>query len=62
MYMEGNGVPQNYILACMWFILATDNNYSASKQNLDDIKSKISSAEIENAEKLAEKWRAKFIK
>ncbi|MCJ7773608.1 MAG: SEL1-like repeat protein, partial [Desulfobacterales bacterium] len=62
MYSEGKEVSQNYVLASMWFILVSDNGHPTFKSNLEYLKLKMTPAQIENAETLAEKWRDKFIK
>ncbi len=60
MYAEGNGVSQNPVLACMWFMLAADKGDPVSSKYLEDIKMKMSPAQIKNAETLTKKWKAKI--
>jgi uncharacterized protein len=65
MYDKGQGVPQNYIPAHMWFNLASAYSHSASEVRdeaacrRDLIASKMSPPQIAEAEKLASEWKPK---
>jgi TPR repeat protein len=64
MYHHGQGVPQDYVRAHMWFSLAalqfpasdTENRDEAVKAR-DIVASKMTSAEIAEAQKLAREWK-----
>ena len=66
MYAFGRGVPQDYVLAHMWFNLAA-SRYPASEidarkkviHNRDLAASKMTPAQIAEAQKLAREWKPK---
>ncbi len=66
MYREGQGVPQDYVQAHMWFNLAA-SRFSASEtearddavKDRDIIASKMTPAQIAEAQKLAREWKLK---
>jgi TPR repeat protein len=62
MYKFGWGVPQDYVIAHMWFNLAAADggNFGAmSTQNRDELSSKMTSSQIAEAQKLAREWKPK---
>ena len=65
-YFTGLGVPQNYILAHMWFNLAASSEYmirpdqqkeAVGKRDL--VASKMTPAQLAEAQKLAREWKPK---
>jgi TPR repeat protein len=66
MYYNGQGVPQDYVLAYVWFNLST-YRYPASEQEKREavIKarniaaSKMTPAQIAEAQKMAREWKPK---
>src|SRR5512141_2735038 len=66
MYAFGRGVPQDYVLAHMWFNLAA-SRYPASEidkrkkviDNRELVASKMTPAQIAEAQKLAREWKPK---
>ena len=66
LYADGLGVPQNYVLAHMWINLAT-SRYPASEKEKREGAAKIrdlaasmmTSAQIDEAERLAREWKPK---
>lgn len=52
LYLEGLGVPKDYVQAYMWFSLFGHG------QNLDDVKSRMTPDQIQLAQQLAEQWKA----
>ena len=66
MYGMGQGVPKDYVLSHMWFTL-TPSRFSASEQerrdmagsNRDIAASKMTPAQVAEAEKLAREWKPK---
>jgi TPR repeat protein len=66
MYFTGLGVPKEYVLAQMWFILAT-SGYPATentkREKAENIRnaaaSKMTPAQIAEAQKLAREWKPK---
>jgi TPR repeat protein len=65
-FYKGQGVPQNYILAHMWFNLAASRVPASEKEkrndavnNRDLVASKMTPAQIAEAERLAREWKPK---
>ena len=66
MYQLGQGVPQDYVQAHLWFNLAA-SRFSASKKELrdftvknrDTVATKMTPAQIAEAQKLAREWKPK---
>jgi len=62
MYKFGWGVPQDYVIAHMWFNLSAAqgcmlSDFSAAER--DDLASKMTPAQIAEAQKLAREWKPK---
>ena len=53
MYRNGQGVPQDYIQAHMWFNLATAQNDANAAKNRDIVAAKMAPAQIAEAQKMA---------
>jgi TPR repeat protein len=53
LYMQGLGVPKDYIQAYMWFSLANDETALA------DLRSQITIAQILEAERMAQEWKSR---
>ena len=62
MYEYGEGVLQNYVLAHMWFNIASLNGHKKSKQNYEIIEKKMSTLQIQKAEGLATECMKKNFK
>jgi TPR repeat protein len=62
MYGEGRGVPQDYVLAHMWFSLSAENSsgeiHDDAVQHLDVAESRMTPTQIAEAERLAREWLA----
>jgi TPR repeat protein len=66
MYFKGQGVPQDFVLAHMWFNLAV-SRFPASEgkdrevavKNRDIVTSKMTPAQITEAQRLAREWKPK---
>jgi hypothetical protein len=66
MYAKGEGVPQDYVQAHMWFYLAA-SRFSAPEaqyrdlavKNRDIIASKMTPAQLAEAQRLAREWKPK---
>jgi len=56
MYRKGEGVPQSYVQAHMWFNLAATQGMEGAKETRDSIAKKMTSAQIAEAQELAHKW------
>ena len=56
---KGEGVTQDYVLAHMWFNLAVANVNENALGNRDRAASKMTSAQIAEAQKLAREWKPK---
>lgn len=64
MYKDGKGVPRNYVQAYMWYQIvvtqssAVDELYLWSgKERLDSVASRMTPAQIVEAERLAREWK-----
>ena len=66
MYAIGKGVPQDYVLAYMWLNLASTRDSAWEKEKRDkaeenrkNLASKLTPAQIADAQKLAREWKLK---
>ena len=60
MYERGEGVPQNYVQAHMWFNLAASHErMGGAVEGRDKLASKMTPAQIAEAQKLAREWKPK---
>jgi TPR repeat protein len=66
MYAQGLGMPQDKVLAYKWVSLAASRLAASEKKSRDDavnlrdqIASKMTAAQIDEAQKLARDWRSK---
>ena len=57
MYANGQGVPQDYVLAHMWFNLSAAQGDQAAAKNRDDVATRMTPAQIAEAQRLAREWR-----
>ncbi|NJD61856.1 MAG: sel1 repeat family protein, partial [Deltaproteobacteria bacterium] len=64
LYVEGRGVPQDYVTAYMWFNLAAakspdspDEDRAAALKNRDRIASRMTLAEIAEAQRRSLEWK-----
>jgi len=63
MYQDGQGVPQNYVLAHMWFNLAASNpalekhGHDQAVRNRDAVARKMTAALVAEVQKLAHEWQ-----
>jgi hypothetical protein len=61
MYEQGNGVPQDYVLAYMWFALvASHGTRPYAMRGRDRVAQQMSPEKIAEAQKLAEEWSPKL--
>jgi TPR repeat protein len=65
MYLNGQGVPQNYVQAHMWSNLAASSStlkkeeHNTAVRNRDLVASKMTPAQIAEAQKRASEWKLK---
>ena len=63
MYYKGQGVPQDYVQAHMWFNLAASRLEAEKRneavKNRDIIASRMTPAQIAEAQRLAREWKPK---
>jgi uncharacterized protein len=66
LYAEGHGVMQDYVLAHMWFNLAATHIRASNTEgrdlgikNRDAVAAKMTSAQIAEAQRLADEWKPK---
>ena len=67
MYAKGQGLPQNYVLAHMWYNIAALRYPASEKEdreqavrNRDLISSKMTPAQIAEAQRLVQEWKLKM--
>jgi hypothetical protein len=58
MYDQGEGVPQNDVLAYMWFDLAAAQDDEEAQEDRDVVAGRMSKAQIAEAKSMAQKWQA----
>ncbi|HEY1773840.1 MAG TPA: hypothetical protein VGH91_11690 [Gammaproteobacteria bacterium] len=62
LYMQGTGVPQNYVEAAKWLILAKadaspdSGTYRSASGDVDSLESRMTSSQIEQAQQAASAW------
>lgn len=59
LYANGQGVPQDYVMAYMWFDLAAAAGIEDASRDRDAIVRRMTSEQIEEAQKLAREWKPK---
>ncbi len=59
LYANGQGVPQDYVMAHMWFDLAAAAGIEDASRDRDAIARRMTSAQIDEAQKLAREWKPK---
>ena len=57
MYRKGQGVPQDYVLAHMWWNICGSSGDKDCVKNRDIIENKMSKQQIEKAQELARNWK-----
>ena len=57
MYYLGNGVPKDYVQTHMWFNLAAVGGDEQAKKNRDLVAMEMTLSQIEDAQKLATRWK-----
>ena len=62
MYVNGQGVPQDYVLANMWWNLSGSNGYKDAVKNRNTVEKKMSKQQIEKAQELARNWKPRVKK
>ena len=58
-YAKGEGVPQDYILAHMWFNLAAAQGNANAIKGRDMVAGAMTPAQIAEAQRLAREWKPK---
>ncbi|MCK0101185.1 SEL1-like repeat protein [Pseudohalocynthiibacter sp. F2068] len=53
MYEAGEGVPQNYLSAHMWYNISGANGHELGRTNRDKIKAQMTPTDISEAQRLA---------
>jgi TPR repeat protein len=56
-YATGWGVPQDYVLAHKWYNLAAAAGDQDAAESRNDLASKMTAAQIAEAQKLAREWK-----
>ena len=60
MYEKGQGVPQDYVQAYMWFNLAAAQSTKGAAEWREHIAARMTPAQIAEAQKLAREWKPKL--
>ena len=58
MYAEGDGVPQDFVQALMWFTLSAAQNHKDGIENRDKAAGLMTPAQIAEAQELARGWKS----
>jgi TPR repeat protein len=59
MYAKGQGMPQNYVKAYMWWCLAAARGIAAATANRDDLAKLMTPVQVSEAHKLISEWKPK---
>jgi TPR repeat protein len=59
MYYNGHGGTQDYVQAHMWFNLVAAKGDAAAVKNRDNVASRMTPAQIAEAQKMAREWKPK---
>ena len=59
MYYGGDGVPQDRVLAHMWYNLAAAQGHAIAKELRDLMAKSMTSEQIAEAQRLAREWKPK---
>ena len=57
MYVNGQGVPQDYVSAHMWWNLSGSNGHKDAVKERNIVEKKMSPSQIEKAQELARNWK-----
>ena len=57
MYNNGQGVPQDYALAHMWWSICSSNESKDCVKNRNIVEKKMSPSQIEKAQEMARNWK-----
>jgi len=57
MYLEGRGVPQDYVSAHMWFNLSGSDGFQIAETRRNMVEKKMTKQQIERAKELARNWK-----
>lgn len=60
LYFDGNGMPRDFERAYAWFRVGAVHNHKLSIKSLDEARSNLSEAELEEAEKLSLEFIEKY--
>jgi uncharacterized protein len=58
MYAKGQGVPQDYVSAHMWYSLAAAEGLTDAAKERDTVAAQMTPAQIAEAQRLAREWKA----
>ena len=59
MYYNRQGVPQDYVLAHMWWNIAGSNGLEFAIEKINLLQEKMSPQQIEKAQEMARNWQPK---
>ena len=59
MYAEGQGVPQDYVSAHLWFDLAATSGDEDAQKSRAAVAKRMTSDQIAEAQRMAREWMAK---
>ena len=59
MYANGEGMPQDYVQAQMWFNLAAAQGAEQARRNRDWVAQRMTPGQIAEAQRLAREWKPK---
>ena len=56
MYQFGNGVPEDYVLACMWYNLSAAQGNENAQEIKDILEQRMTREQITEAQRLSREW------
>jgi TPR repeat protein len=56
MYGTGQGVPEDYVLAYMWWNLAAAQGHEGAQSNKDILEERMTREQIAEAQRLSREW------
>ena len=59
MYYKGQGVPKDYVLAHMWWNIASSNGHNGDIKFREIIEKRMSPSQLKKAQEMARNWKPK---
>ncbi len=59
MYYHGEGIPQDYVLAYMWWNLSGSQGQKSARENRDILEEEMTQQQVAKAQEMARSWKPK---